>query len=455
MSAAAAVAMLAAVALGAEGGWAVLADPQAGVQVLRPTSWTVEALGNDAVVIRAAPPLQGTVMVVPVSAPGVTARQLVAAFVARLGGTVSKEMAAAGYSALVQYQDAASPGVGRTALLAASLSAEGRGLLGVASAPSSEWDQARPALTAILGSFKLEAPVPAAGALPAAALRFEPFREAKEQAFSGELPEDWKKETSIAIVSGASPYVRATALARSSDKLYAFLHYKLASFQVPMEDLASTGPGIQEYRPGAEVLEKYLFPAVAKRAAKDFAEWKITKKGGPQLLFTHPSGVRFEGESVEYTYRYKGEAFAGRAFVTTYLLPGQPSSTWFLYALYGFEGPAGREETARTVATRLLSSFTFEGRYAPQADLFWTLSRDAALRSLAPSVAAAAPVATGTVARRANLAPTSALEAAALALTEARDEAGKSVVVQTGAAAALQGSPSLGGAAFGDLRSVP
>ncbi|HEY3444771.1 MAG TPA: hypothetical protein VGK67_00345 [Myxococcales bacterium] len=452
----AAVAMLAAAALGADNGWAVLADPQAGVQVLRPSSWSVEALGNDAVVIKAVPPLQGSVMVVPVSAPGASSRLLVASFVGRLGGTVAKEMAASGYSALVQYQDAGSPGVPQTALVAANLNGEGRGLLGIASAPATEWVQARPALTAILGSFKLEAPIPSTAQTPAANLRFEPFRELKEQAFGGELPDDWKKETSIAIVPGANPYVRASAVARSADKLYAFLHYKLASFQVPMEEIASTGAGFRDYQPGAEVLEKYLFPAVAKRAGADFAEWKITKKGGVQPLFSHPSGVRFDGEQVEYTYRYKGEAFLGRAFVTTYHLPGTPASTWFLYALAGYEGPAGREETARTVATRLLSSFAFEGRYAPQADLFWTLSRDAALRSLSAGASPTqAPVATGTVTKRTTPAPTSALEAAALALTEVKDEVGKNLPVQIGAAAALQGSPSLGGAAFGDLRTVP
>lgn len=449
-----AVAMLAAAALAADGGWSVLADPQAGVQVLRPGTWSVEALGNDAVVVKAPPPLQGSVMVVPVAAPGATSRQLVAGFVARLGGTLLKEMAATGYAALVQYQDAASPGVARTALLAANLNGDGRGLLGIASAPSVEWAQARPALTAILGSFKLEAPIPVAGQ-PAANLRFEPFRELKEQAFNGELPDDWKKETSIAIVAGSSPYVRASAVARSTDKLYSFLHYKLASFQVPMEELASSGPGLRDYEPGAEVLEKYLFPAVARRAGSEFAEWKITKKGGVQPLFAHPSGVRFDGEYVEYAYRYKGEAFVGRAYATTYLLPGQPASTWFLYALYGFEGPAGREETARTVTARLLSSFTFEGRYAPQADLFWTLSRDAALRALSAGPAAQAPLANGTVVKRTSPAPTSALEAVALALGEVKDDAGKSVAVQVGAAGALQASPGLGGAAFGDLRTVP
>ena len=192
-----------------------------------------------------------------------------------------------------------------------------------------------------------------------------------------------------------------------------------------------------------------------RRAAKDFAEWKITRKGGVQPLFSHPSGVRFDGEQVEYTYRFRGEAFVGRAFVTTYLLPGTPASTWFLYGLSGYEGPAGREETARAVAQRLLASFTFEGRYAPQADLFWTLSRDAALKALAPGAAPQGPAATGTVARRTGSAPTNALEAAALSFTDVRDEAGKPVAVQVGTIAALQGSPSVGGAALGDLRQAP
>ncbi|HCF56750.1 MAG TPA: hypothetical protein DFS52_01975, partial [Myxococcales bacterium] len=60
-------------------------------------------------------------------------------------------------------------------------------------------------------------------------LLFEPFREPKEQAFTGELPSGWSKDLSVAIVPGEAPYVRASAIGRSPDHLFSFVHYKLAS----------------------------------------------------------------------------------------------------------------------------------------------------------------------------------------------------------------------------------
>jgi hypothetical protein len=53
-----------------------------------------------------------------------------------------------------------------------------------------------------------------------------------------------------------------------------------------------------------------------------------------------------------------------------------------LYGLFGWEAPEGRAPEARQAALRLLRTFQFEGRYASQADLFWTLARGSALKAL-------------------------------------------------------------------------
>ena len=319
------------------------------------------------------------------------------------------------------------------------------------SAPSAEWDAARPALTAIAQSVRLTLPKQPVADAPAL-LKFEPFREAKEQAFVGELPGDWKKELTASIMAGANPYVRAGAVGRSADNLFSYLHYKLASFQLPVAELNSTGAGFRPYQPGAQALEKYLFPAVAQRSGQDFSQWKITRAGGLQSLFSHGSGVRFDGEAVDYAYRYKGEAFTGQAYVVTYFLPGTPTATWFLYALFGFEAPAGREDAARAATLRLLKSFAFEGRYAPQADLFWTLARDAGLKALAGAPEADA----ASIARTSPAAAPSAVEAAALALTEVKEtSSAKPVPVQAGIVAATQGAQAIGGDLLGDLRESP
>jgi hypothetical protein len=429
-------------------GWETLSDPLLGAEVMRPAGWTVEALANDALVIRAPPPLQGSVLILPVSAPGASAKAVVATLVAQLGGTVRKDAPGKGvHAALVQFIDPVSPGVPRTALVAAALP-EGRGLAAVLCAPSSEWDAARPALAAIAASAKLSAPRGSPASVAALALqRYEPFRESKEQAFSGELPAGWKKDLSVSIVTGQNPYVRAAAIGRSADNLYAFLHYKLASFQLPVAELGSAGAGFRPYQPGGEVLERFLFPAVAQRAPQDFSEWKITRRGGVQALFDHGTGVRFDGEEVEYRYRFKGEAFAGQAYVVTYFLPGTPTATWFLYGLFGFEAPFGREEPARAAALRLLRSFSFEGRYAAQSDLFWTLARDGALKALSVE-----PVAGGTVARRPGREPANAIEGAALSLVEIKEPASaKPIPVATG----ISNVAGASGESLGDLRELP
>jgi hypothetical protein len=447
------LALLAAASLGAAPAWETLSEPALGVEVLKPTAWTAEALAQDGLLVKAPAPLQGSVAFFPVSAPGGEPRGLVTALSGRLGATVTKESPLPdGYAAQVQYADAATPGVPRTAVIAAVLSS-GRGVLVVLSAPSSEWDAARPALGAIAASFRQRSPLPAASAVPAevANQRFEPFRELKEEAFVGELPGDWKKDLSVAIVEGTQPYVRASVVGRSPDNLYAFVHYKIASFQAPEREAKPTAKE-RPYLPGVEVLEKYLFPAVARRGGDTFAEWKITRRGGAKPLFTHPSGVRFDGEEVEYTYRYKGEQYAGQAFVTTYLLPGPVTTTWFLYGLHGFEAPVGREAAARSASVRLLRSFRFEGRYAPQGDLFWTLARDAALRFLASSTSAAGPAALTSVVRRATPAPMSAVENAVQGLTSLTDVLGRPV--QFGSAAALGGTAEIP-VDLAELRSQP
>jgi hypothetical protein len=446
------VATLLALSLSA-GGWETLSDPALGVEVLRPAGWPVEALANDALAVKAPAPLQGVVVLLPVSAPGAGARALVAGFAARLGGVIQKEAPLeGGHAALVQFVDAGAPGVPRTALVAA-IAKEGRGVIAVLSSPAAEWEAARPALVAIAQGLRLRPPqAPAATAqAEASTQRYELFHELKEQAFSGELPADWKKELAVTIMPGASPYVRASAVGRSTDSLYAYLHYKLASFQEPLEELASSGAGSRPYQPGGEVLEKYLFPAVASRSPQDFAGWRITRRGGLQSLFSHPSGVRFDGEAVEYTYRFRGEVIVGHAYVTTYELPGKPAGSWFLYGLYGYEAPATREAPARAAAQRLISSFTFEGRYAPQADLIWALSRDSALKALSPEKIAGPE---SIIPHRATA--TGALEAVALGMTDVADPSvAKPIPLQAGVAAALGSEPSFSGEAFGGLRAAP
>ncbi|MGI5862449.1 MAG: hypothetical protein ACOX6T_10395 [Myxococcales bacterium] len=389
-----AIALLAALNLN---GWEPVADQALGAKVLRPTGWTVEALANDAIVVRAPPPLGGSTTLIPVSGKALDGKRLVDSVVRGLGGTQARDLKmSTGHAALVQYSDPGSPDVWRTALVVAAVEGE-RGLVAVLAGPSGEFEAARPALAAIVQHFEVSAPRPALStAVNTVAQRplvFEPFREPKEQAFTGELPGAWDKDLSVAIVPGEAPYVRASAIGRSPDHLFCFVHYKLASFQEPVEGLTPDAAGFRKYEPGALALERYLFPAVVKKAPADFGAWKITRRGGLKSLFSHESGVRFDGEEVEYEYRFKGELIKGRAYVTTYLLPSKPSPVWFLYGLHGWEAPEGREPEAKQAALRLLGSFKFEGRYAPQADTLWTLARDAALAALSAEEKKAEPAA--------------------------------------------------------------
>ena len=402
-------------------GWDTFSDPGLGIELTRPTGWAVEALPNDTVVVRATPPLGGMVTLIPVQA-AVPPRALLLDFAARLNAAILKEQATSnGYAALIRYSDG-NPAGGRTALLQVAATPT-RAILLALSAPDAEFAPARPALTSIAASLKLTPQPPPAAPSDVATvaqkpLLFEPFREPKDQAFSGELPGDWQKELEVAIVPGPAPYVRASAVGKSGDNLFAFVHYKLASFQVPVPNLTPAHPGFRYYEAGAWALERYLFPSVVKRSPEEFGDWKIRRKGGVQVLFYHPSNVRFDGEEVEYSYRYKGELLNGRVYVVTYHLPSDPSPVWFIYGLFGYEAPEGREANARQAALQLLKSFTFEGRYAPQADMFWKLASQAGLRALtadAPKLKGDATVRRG---------PLTRLEQAAAALAELKDAAG-------------------------------
>ncbi len=364
-------------------GWETHHDPITGIELLKPTGWTVEALGNDAIEVRPPPPLQGRTLLIPVAAPQVTPQALVEELARRSGSRIVQQQPVEnGHAARVQVVEGPPGEIGRAALIEVVKSGD-RAVAAILSAPEGELPSARPALSAIAQSARFSRPEPAQAAPePTRPLLFEPFRESKERAFTGELPGEWAKDTAVEIIKGVSPYVRASIIGRAPDNLYAFVHYKLASFQVPIPGVTPQHPGFRYYEPGAQVLEKYLFPSVAERDPKSFGEWKLDRKGSLLPLFSHPSGVRFDGQEVEYSYRYKGELMRGRAFVVTYHLPMQPSPVWFLYGLYGWEAPHGREANARQAGLRLLQSFQFEDRFSAQADMFWNLARDAALKAL-------------------------------------------------------------------------
>jgi hypothetical protein len=449
---------LVAAAVLAASGWEPLADPALGVEVLRPAGWQVEALANDALVVRAPPPLGGQTTVIALRGAGITGRALVAEAARLLGAEPGGELeTSTGHAALVRYVDPAAPQAKRTALIVAAVAGD-RALLAIMSAPEGEFAAARPALLAIARHLKLREPKPPALESPAApgTLAFEAFQEPTERAFVGELPKDWKKELSVAIVQGEQPYVRASVVGRSPERRFAFAHYKLAAFQEPAADAAAAA-GSRPYEAGALALENYLFPKVVEKSPGEFAGWSITRRGGVKPLFTHESGVRLDGEQVEYEYRFRGQLLRGGAFVVTYRLPTKPAATWFLYGLFGWEAPAGQESAASQAALRLLRTFSFEGRYAPQADLFWTFARDGAIEAISalapkPAVPAAPPV----IARKSPEAPLDAVERVALGLTGLPAQAALPAVrLESGVARVTEGGqppPAIDTAALEQLR---
>jgi len=411
-----AVALLLGSGLASTPGWETLSDPALGVELLRPTGWSAEALRNGAVQVRPPAPLQGRVLVLPVPAAGAPPEGLVDSFARSLEGTVVSKKAEPGRNtALVRYAEPGSPEKRLTALVAAVVDPGGAALY-VLAAPDAEIGPARPALAAIAQSVRTSTPeVAAPPAAPAdPPLAFERQTEPSQSAFSLEVPTGWRPELSAAVVNGEAAYVKAGAVLRSPERHSAFVHYKLATFPLPKE--GASAAGAHPYAAGSAALERCLFPLLLK-APELFSEPRLTARSGLRSLYSHPSGFALDGEAVEYTYRYKGEPLRGGGYVVTWRLPAQSASSWFLYGFFGWEAPAGGENTAKAAAVRLLESFTFEGRYAPQADSFWKLAREAALEAL--KAAPSAPPASATpspIARLSNDAASSRLERAALSL---------------------------------------
>ncbi len=351
-------------------------DPSAGYAASVPRGWTAELVSQSVL------SLKGTggqrALLLAMRAGDWPANDLATALARKLEGVIVQESPIAnGHGLLLDLG-------GREAqrgLLLVAVSGE-RGLVALLTAPAKSFARQRAELIEVARSLAVLASEEKGA--PTAAIRplvFVPFHEPSEGAFSAELPEGWERELSCGVVQEPQPYAKAAAVLRSPDHAFAFAHYKLASFREPAS-AAERSPEIRSYIPGGEVLEKVFFRAQA-RSEKQLGEWSILWRGGAQELFAHPSGVRFDGEEIEYAYRLKGERLLGRAYAITYRTPEEKAAPWLLYGLFGWEAPAAQLESARRAGLELLETWRFEKRFAPQSDLFWALARESALGALA------------------------------------------------------------------------
>ena len=240
-------------------------------------------------------------------------------------------------------------------------------------ADSEDFADALPELVAMLRSFsRTDAPAVARTGTGAAApasvgLRYRRVQDAREGAFSAELPEGWNVELAMHR-SGVEPRPELRARSPQGDVLLFQDDRELGTFSVPNPLLQSLGFAEGSlYDPGGGRpmrVQRYL-------SGEDFLKWWLPQRfAGARILRAQPlpelaartAAARYRyGNATnaslatgEVDFEYQGQR--GRARATTELYGLQDSRAWAVIQLHGYlaepaSEPLAAEALAHTVAT--------------------------------------------------------------------------------------------------------
>jgi hypothetical protein len=247
----------------------------------------------------------------------------------------------------------------------------------ISAAPETQYGSTVPVFARIFGSLSL-APSPAAA--PARARWNDP----RENAFSLEVPADWRMEggtlrrASVDVVfpwSLTSPdgAVRVTG----GDG-------ELPTFTVPNQMLAMAGfregswysPGygvrmqVRRYMPGLAFVRSYA----ASKASPGCSDLRVVEERDrtPELAAINAQYAQFRsmgmnvqataGE-VSFTCQRQGRPVAGYYFATTLLTQMQGNALWVVDQLYGYMASSGAEPQAEATLSQALESFQFNPQW--------------------------------------------------------------------------------------------
>lgn len=236
----------------------------------------------------------------------------------------------------------------------------------LAAAPADQFASRLPALVKILATISLAA--------PKSALEYARIQDAKENAFSVEVPRGWKSEA--ALYRFGATDTRAEVQTLSEDgSVFAFSGDRnIGKFMTMTPQLAQMGAReggayntgtssftYMRYMPGAQFAQSYVqrrFAGVKVSASRELPEL-AQRMAAERYKLGNPNGGRLDCGEVDFEYQGK----QGRILVTTEIAGGAMGNYfWSVVYLQGYLAEPAKTAIGGQVATRLMES----GRVNPQ-----------------------------------------------------------------------------------------
>jgi hypothetical protein len=239
----------------------------------------------------------------------------------------------------------------------------GMGTLMLAGAPAATFASRLPALVKILGSLSL---TPATG--PQASVDFVRIQEAKESAFSIEVPRGWKSEAALYRLGATDTRSEVQTMAPDSSVWVFSGDRNIGKFMTLSPQLLQLGAregGVyntgtssftyMRFLPGAQFAQGYVqrrFAAARILASRDLPEL-AQRMAAQRYRLGNPMGGRLDCGEVDFEYQGK----SGRVLVTTEISSSpMGNSFWSVTYLQGYLALPGKDALSQQVLTRLMES---------------------------------------------------------------------------------------------------
>lgn len=300
---------------------------------------------------------------------------------ASVAAVYPSRMGVGGALASLEFDSAGRPGKSSVLLFTHA----GMGTLYVIGASAQQFDASRAALLSILRSFsfrgeRAESPAPQAASQAAAALSWRKFQDPAEQAFTVDVPSNWKVEGGLVRKStvDVSTYIRVI----SPEGVVVVLgDSNLQKYVIPTQTLEWTGfregsqyspfPGnvmiVSRYLPGAAYAQMHAARVAQAYGLADF------RMGQPRARTdvdqNIPSiGTQIRGGEVDFTALSNQRPTEGYVMAATSVMTmqGVEGGIWNVQILITYLAPRGMSATARAVVSRMMATIQLNPQWVRQ-----------------------------------------------------------------------------------------
>lgn len=365
--------------------WVQHADPL-GFAVQHPPGWTVEATREGLIVVRSADRASAAV-VLPFFARGAAAQQCLAQSPGVLGSvlpqvriTKAVQKSLTPDVALASMECLAGAGRGRGAMLASVF--DRGGMLFALAAPADRYAAERPVLVRILQSFRFTkaAGAPqaggAAGAGADAAVRYVPWQDPNEKAFSLEVPEGWKVTGGLVRRNAVDPRGCIQIASPDGEVVVSSGDATVPTFSLP--GFSQFFPEGSDYSPGYGVVMKVMRYKTGAQFAAEYVQTRVGQTIGGIVItgsrdrpdvaqvfndiyrrFNSPMvSTQLSMGEVAFTGRYQDKAAEGYWFAGTQLtatnMGDVQGGIWTVPHLVGYVATPAKAPLAQAVMMHLV-----------------------------------------------------------------------------------------------------